>query len=110
MPLYRAEAESRVARGAQWLDQMCPTWPRAIHPATFNMQGLKTCPLGQIFGHYESPASMAAVPDAIVVSHGFHPGGSEIYEQDAWERLEAAWLVERARRLPAVRCVRHRSR
>ena len=46
--------EQRVANGVRFLDEYVPDWLEKINTPELDVNDLEKCPLGQIFGHYDT--------------------------------------------------------
>lgn len=83
-----------AAAGAALLDKREPGWYCRVRPDTLDINSLKNCVLGQVFGHYSTGRHLLGLSlDPSV--HGFDtPGDDEdmLELEDAWrEEVKARW-------------------
>lgn len=103
-----AYARERVARGANYLDEVDPGWYRHVDPETLVLADGSACVLGQLHGGYRrglgrsSLLNFSSAPFASLspVDYGFQgvDGVSEDVQARDYELLDAAWSREVRRR------------
>jgi hypothetical protein len=104
----------RVARGAAWLDSICPDWRGRIGVDYLDLRFPSLCVLGQVFADEASERgwangyAMVTVPSPdgheFAVTHGFtsdyeadstRPLDERLSLEDAaWNELREAWIDE----------------
>jgi len=104
-----AHAAKRVARGAAYLDEVDPTWYRAVDPDTLELSSGSSCILGQLHGEFRLGLRRAhlfhlsSAPRANLspVSYGlFHVQNvSEELQDRDYTYLNQAWGAEVRARL-----------
>lgn len=81
--------KKEAAKGAEFLDMVKPGWARKIKIKIFYIGCPDNCPIGQLFGYYNSSIFRTHFCDAFIFSHGFHyKKHSDFFE------LQEAWLQE----------------
>lgn len=99
-----ARAAKRVARGAAYLDDVDPTWYRAVDPDTLELSSGSSCILGQLHGEFRLGLRRAhlfhlsSAPRANLspVSYGFFhvQNVSEALQDRDYTYLNQAWGAE----------------
>lgn len=77
----------RVARGAQYLDQVQPDWWRRIDVGTLALNSCSVCVVGQLFGSYYWTAEHDLDGIAFGFSKCANDGGDRV-----WACLKDAWI------------------
>jgi hypothetical protein len=86
--------ETRVARGAAWLDTFDPDWVDAIDLNALDLQSCEQCVLGQRFGRYDHGVTLLASDTGRIDMHvrsefGFSTWGIE--KQVSYDDLTMRW-------------------
>ena len=116
--LTHEEAAARVAKGAAYLDEVCPVWVEHVEVNTLDMADSCRCVLGQLHGYYRDacellfatprvlglswPGRMQAAFDA-AAALGFDAPVSRVRAETATDfaLLQDAWVeLIAARRIP----------
>lgn len=90
--------ETRVARGAAWLDSVHPGWERRIDLASLDLASSCRCVIGQLFGDFDDftfEVVLPAVNDLLISrafssEHGFSLP-FDLRSPAAWRALDDAW-------------------
>lgn len=76
--------QSRVRRGAKWLDKHYPGWEELVNPDKIDLGSPTMCVLGQIYGRfYDGLISLRIMNQ--YVQHGY-AGKDEIGLTESWKR------------------------
>lgn len=103
--------ETRVARGAAWLDSICPDWRGRIKVDKLDLANPRSCVLGQLFTDDSRDPELDQAGYWYVLhqladgdgcywaeAYGFkthytdHDGGGGSFVDGAWDRLRDAWV------------------
>jgi hypothetical protein len=86
-----ASFESRVARGAAWLDVHERGWERRVDLATLSLTSDCRCVLGQVRGDYHVSVEGERPEFYWALAHGFM-GGVDDDNRTCWVLLDEAWI------------------
>jgi hypothetical protein len=110
--LTRLEADTRVQRGAQWLDTNMPGWERVLKLPELDLADGCACVLGQLEGDFTCSLDRirrfrpSFIKERWAVAHGFYlhdVGDGEVIApitEEGYRVLTEAWRAEVERRHP----------
>lgn len=84
---------TRVARGAEYLDEVRPDWWRSVNLERLDLVSGDDCILGQIWDDYGYAVELLRLTERDVTDYGFG-----LVTAASWPRLTALWRAEVATR------------
>lgn len=90
--------ESRVVRGAEWMDTVRPGWAKSVKLDKVDLQLFDTCVLGQALSPEVSRELCEKGPFSL--SHGFRLAGKE-HSRSNYLKLSGLWAAEAEKRKTA---------